>query len=106
MKQNSELLTASKVAQCLDISVKTLNNWYIWFYDDNIEKPKDFPKLPDYIQNYPRGPRYWTPEDIIQLKQFQDWRPTGRAGVMGAVSERYYSRKHTEKEEISDGKTT
>ena len=95
---NKKLLTASKVAQELDISTKTLNNWYIWYYDDTIEKPKNFPKLPDFIQNYPRGPRYWTVEDVVQLKKFQAWRPTGRAGVMGKVSEKYYGNKRQNKE--------
>ena len=102
MNKKDNLLSASKVAQELDISVKTLNNWYIWYYDDMIEKPKNFPKLPDFIQEYPRGPRYWTSEDIVQLKKFQSWRPIGRAGVMGKVSERYYGTRHTKKESSNE----
>ncbi|MBO7212398.1 MAG: hypothetical protein J6V44_15530 [Methanobrevibacter sp.] len=102
IKDNEKLLTASKVAQELDISTKTLNNWYMWYYDDTIEKPKNFPKLPDFIQEYPKGPRYWTIEDVVQLKKFQAWRPTGRAGVMGRVSEKYYGTKRYAKKETKD----
>ena len=102
MVKDKNLLTASRVAQELDISVKTLNNWYIWYYDQNIEKPKSFPKLPDYIQEYPKGPRYWTKDDVNQLKKFQEWRPTGRAGVMGAVSERYYGTKRKKEDKLNE----
>ena len=34
-------ITATKVAQHLDISVPTLNNWYKWYMNDEFDKPKD-----------------------------------------------------------------
>ena len=41
MAENITLLTASKVAGMLDISVRTLTNWYKWYNDPEQEKPKD-----------------------------------------------------------------
>lgn len=90
MTNNTEgMLTASKVANALDISPKTLNNWYKWYFDSAIEKPENFPHLPEYIQLHMNGPRYWTNEDVEKLRIFQSWLPKGRAGVMGAVSCKY-----------------
>lgn len=89
MTNNTNMLTASKVANQLDIAVKTLTNWYKWYQDSSIEKPEDFPRLPEYIQTHKNGPRYWTQEDVEQLKKFQAWIPRGRNGLMGAVSCKY-----------------
>ena len=98
-KVNPNYLSASKVANILDVSVKTLTNWYKWYYDDTIEKNYDFPKLPDYIQEYTNGPRYWTLSDIPMLKKFQEWVPRGRNGVMGKISEKYTSKYWKDKKE-------
>lgn len=102
MQKNKDgLLTACKVSQRLDVSVKTLTNWYKWYYDDTIEKPKDFPALPEYIQDRPNGPRYWLEEDIKQLRKFKNWVPRGRNGVMGRINEVYWS-KNKKKSEDSE----
>jgi len=99
MKNTQEkLLTSSRVAMQLDVSVKTLTNWYKWYYDNSIEKPKKFPKLPEYIQERANGPRYWTQDDVKQLKKFKKWIPKGRSGVMGDISCKYI-RNRKEKEE-------
>jgi hypothetical protein len=89
----SKLLTASKVCNRLDISSRTLDNWYKYMLDDSIEKPAKMPVLPMYIQESIRGPRYWRPEDIPQMKKFKEWVPHGRHGVMGAVNERYWAKE-------------
>lgn len=83
-------LTASKVSQALDISVITLNNWYAWYMNDEIDKPDDMPELPKYEQAYERATRYWNEEDIKLIKIFQEWIPRGRGGVMGAQSSKYW----------------
>ena len=99
------LLTASKVCNQLDISNRTLDNWYRFYNNSDIKKPSKMPVLPQYIQKSVRGPRYWKPEDIPQLKKFKKWVPKGRYGVMGAVNEKYWAKDkrknsggHTESE--------
>lgn len=102
---DDKLLTATRVSYILNIATKTLNNWYKWYYDDSIEKPKDTPKLPDYIQAHKMGPRYWTMEDIPKLKEFQEWIPRGRNGVMGDVSCAYLkSYKQKKQTKLSESK--
>lgn len=86
-------LTANKVAQHLDISVVTLSNWYKWQEGSQYEKPKDFPKLPEYERHGSRGARYWNEEDLPQLEEFQKWIPKGRGGVMGQVSSKFWGAK-------------
>ena len=86
-------LTATKVAQALDISVPTLNNWYRWYLDKDIEKPKNTPILPMYTQTSLRGVRYWDSEDLPALKKFKKWIPRGRAGVMGEYTARFWGKR-------------
>jgi hypothetical protein len=93
MLSNDNMLTASNVANKLNISVKTLTTWYKWYYDNTIEKPKDFPKLPEYIQDHVNGPRYWTESDVKKLEEFKSWIPRGRAGVMGKINSKYWSKR-------------
>jgi hypothetical protein len=95
---NIDMLTASSVANALDISVKTLTNWYKWYQDDSIEKPENFPKLPEYIQYHKNSPRYWTNDDLKMLKKFQEWLPRGRKGVMGDISCKYYRSQRGDEE--------
>lgn len=99
---NEELMTATQVCYVLNIANKTLNNWYRWYYDDSITKPKDFPKLPDYIQTHERGPRYWTKDDIPKLRAFQEWIPKGRNGVMGDISCMYLKEYKKKKNKITN----
>ena len=65
-------LTATKVAQYLDISVPTLNNWYKWYNNPKYEKPKDTPELPAYTQQGKRGTRYWDKADLPKLMKFKN----------------------------------
>ena len=83
-------LSASQVMAKLNISYPTLNNWYKYYLDETIEKPKDMPELPMYQQNGTRGVRLWEASDIKKLKKFKDWIPKGRNGVMGKVSSNYW----------------
>ena len=86
-------LTSTQVCQRLDISSRTLDSWYK-FYRGDFEHPENMPKLPEYTQETSRGPRYWVEEDVKALRQFRDWVPRGRGGVMGRLNEQYWSPEH------------
>lgn len=86
-------MAASRVAQTLDISVQTLNNWYRWYLDTPLEKPKDMPPLPSFEQSHDRGIRYWDSNDIKKLEKFKEWLPKGRAGVMGDYTARFWGER-------------
>ena len=85
-----EKLKAIEIAYELKISVTTLNNWYKWYMDDEMEKPDNVPELPKYEQAGPRATRYWKESDIEKIKKFQNWIPRGGAGVMGEQSAKYW----------------
>lgn len=87
------LLTATKVAQHLDISVPTLNNWYKWYNNQEFEKPENTPELPEYTQEGKRGTRYWDKVDLPKLVQFKKWIPRGRAGVMGESNAQFWGER-------------
>lgn len=81
------LYKIEQIAVILDVSVKTLNNWY-WFKREN--PSTDLAKLlPDYIQESPRSTRYWKQEDIPALMNFKVSVPKGRHGVMGSITQKY-----------------
>jgi hypothetical protein len=99
LRHMHELLSASKVAQHLDISVTTLTNWYKW-YDESIRTntlPSTTPPLPAYLQKTERGPRQWYLQDLPMLESFQKWIPKGRGGLMGDVSSRYWGKRDPRK---------
>ena len=83
-------LSSNKVAQHLDISVTTLNNWYHWYENKQFEKPADMPELPAFSRAGARGPRYWNSADLPKLEAFRDWLPKGRGGVMGDWNARFW----------------
>ena len=86
-------LTATKVAQYLDISVPTLNNWYKWYNNPEYDKPKNTPELPAYTQQGKRAPRYWNKEDLPKLVKFKNWVPKGRAGIMGEHNAQFWGER-------------
>lgn len=90
-------LSANKVAQHLDISVKTLEGWYSWYNNPEMEKPENTPVLPPYEQVGVRTQRWWKEEDLEQLEIFKNWIPKGRGGVMGAYNKRYWSKERQPK---------
>ena len=89
----SKMLTATKVAQYLDISVPTLNNWYKWYSNPEYEKPKNTPSLPEYTQEGKRGTRYWDKVDLPKLVKFKNWIPKGRAGIMGEHNAQFWGER-------------
>lgn len=86
-------VTATKVTQYLDISLRTLDNWYRFYRNASEKKPENMPELPNYEQLGPKATRFWNEEDLPKLMEFKNWIPHGRSGVMGRTNERYWSEK-------------
>ena len=74
-----------QVAEMLGVTPKTVNFWYMWDRNFPSEHTKDIPKLPEYTQEHKRGARYWTNEQVEQLKEFQSYIKKGRGGFMGKL---------------------
>lgn len=99
-------LTATRVAQHLDISVPTLTNWYRWYNNPDYDKPSNVPELPKYEQNGKRATRYWKEEDLPKLIKFRDWVPKGRAGIMGEHNAQFWGdrgKRALKNKEMKDG---
>ena len=82
-----EYYKAVEVALLLDISVPTLNNWYVFKRDNPDNEMAKL--LPDPIQKSNRQTRYWTQSDIAKLIEFKSKIVWGRNGFMGSVTQRY-----------------
>lgn len=93
VKDTVGMLSASQVCSKLNVSVKTLTNWYKWQADDSFEKPKNMPMLPEYYRTHNNGPRFWKKESVKELKAFQEFIPRGRSGIMGEFNQQYWSPK-------------
>lgn len=92
------LIKAVELALLLDISVPTLNNWYV-FKRDNPDS--DMAKLlPDPIQQTARQTRYWKRDDIPKLLEFKSKIVWGRNGFMGSVTQRYAKKGESTNEEV------
>lgn len=91
-EMEEKLITATKVTQYLDITLRTLDNWYR-YQKETEKKPENMPSLPEYVQQGPRTPRFWKESDLPKLLAFKEWIPRGRLGVMGRTNERYWSEK-------------
>lgn len=84
---SDRLLKAVEVALLVDISVPTLNNWYV-FKRQNPDS--DMAKLlPEPIQQTTRQTRYWKDSDIPKLIEFKSKIVWGRNGFMGSITQRY-----------------
>lgn len=86
-------LTASQVAAKLNISVYTLKRWYKWYEQEDVKKlnelvEKGMPTLPQYETIGATKWRYWNKEDVEQLRQFKEWVPHTRGGVMGSLNKK------------------
>lgn len=90
-------LTATKVAQQLGVSNRTLLNWYAWYLNDDIKKEGSIPELPMYEVINNAGTRVWKEEDIPKLVKFKEWVPKGRAGIMGAHNSQYWGKERRER---------
>ena len=88
------MLRLEELAVLIGVSGKTINNWYMFkkkFPDNEYVKI-----LPDFIQQGNRQTRYWKESDVAKLLMFKRSIPTGRNGVMGAVTQKYLKKKNEE----------
>lgn len=97
MFKNRTHLTTMQVCYLLGISPTTLRNWYK-YVNTCQPLPEDCPGLPPYQQENERAPKYWNMVDMHQLYAFQHWIPKGRKGVMGEISQAYWSEKFYKKQ--------
>ena len=88
------LLSPTETACELGISIQTLNSYYK-FKKENPENEVAM-ELPDFIRVGNKKARYWRAEDIEAIRKFRENIPTGRNGILGSVTQRYY---HTSKNE-------
>jgi hypothetical protein len=97
---SERLLKLEEVAILIGSSGKSINNWY-WFKRENPDH-KLAKLLPDFIQDGERQTRKWRRSDIWKLVEFKSKIPTGRNGVMGSVTQRYYHKKAKKKENVNE----
>lgn len=88
---SERLLKAVEVALLIDVSVPTLNNWYV--FKRNNPDNEMAKLLPDPIQKTNRQTRYWKESDIPKLLEFRTKIVWGRNGFMGSVTQRYAKKK-------------
>lgn len=81
------LIKAVELALLLDISVPTLNNWYVFKRENPDNEMAKL--LPEPIQQTARQTRYWKRSDIPKLLEFKSKIVWGRNGFMGSVTQRY-----------------
>lgn len=81
-------LSISKVALLLDVSVITIRRWYIWWENDEFEKPKEL-YLPRYYYMDRRKTKYFKEQDIPHIKKFQEDINGKYKGVMGEFNAVY-----------------
>lgn len=94
--QEERLLKLEEVALRVDVSFKTINNWYM-FRKQNPDN--EYAKmLPNFIQSGARQTRYWRESDIWKLIEFKQAIPQGRNGIMGDITQKYYRKKDNENE--------
>lgn len=86
----SKILTVSEMADEIGVTFWTINRWYKWYENEDINKlnelyKKGMPELPKYQTMGPRKWKIWSEEDIAQMKKFKEFIPNTRGGFMGGV---------------------
>lgn len=84
---NEMRLKINEVALLLDISTKTIDNWYMWKRKNKEHKLAKL--LPDFHPEGNRQTRYWKMMDIPKLIEFKNTIPHGRNGILGDVTQKY-----------------
>lgn len=84
------LLRIEEVAILVNVSVKTINEWYVF---KRTEPDNKYAKMiPEPIRDN-SGRRLWKQTDIDKLIKFHNDIPKGRNGIMGRVTQRYYKNR-------------
>lgn len=84
-----EVMSIARVAQVLDLSTQTLQNWYKWYEDESYVKPQEL-KLPPYKILDKRGTRFFDVNDIPKLLDFKEKLQGEYKGIMA----QYNAEKH------------
>lgn len=91
---SERLLRAEEVALSVGVSVKTLNNWYLF---KRANPDNEYAQMiPECVQQGSRQQRFWKSDDIWKLMQFKQTIPMGRSGIMGSITQKYYHNKKQE----------
>lgn len=96
-------LSSTQVCYLLNITTKTLFNWYKYLNETPADQiPASCPGLPPYIQKKERGPKFWNATDLHKLYAFQQWIPSSRSGVMANISKRCWSKKYLNERKLRE----
>lgn len=80
-------LTASQIANKIEVSVYTVKRWYDWYSklsEEDIKELKEKHKMPELPECELIGAtnwRYWDEKDIEALIKFKEWVPNTRNGI-------------------------
>lgn len=80
-------LTASQVANKINVTSYTIKRWYEFYRDltqdeiENLVNEMEMPRLPEYELAGSRGDRLWDEKDVPLLEAFRDWVPHTKNGV-------------------------
>mgnify|MGYP001785672151 CR=1 FL=1 len=83
----SDKFSTARTAQILDISTNTLKRWYKWYENESYVKP-DGLKLPEPTRDG-RGTRFFTMEQVQELRNFQQNLKTIYRGCMSEFNATY-----------------
>ena len=83
----SDKFSTARTAQILDISTNTLKRWYKWYENESYVKP-DGLKLPEPTRDG-RGTRFFTMEQVQELRNFQQNLKTIYRGCMSEFNAAY-----------------
>lgn len=90
-------ITAAGLADRIGRSVQTIKIWYDWYclpeYAEDRAQYNDIPELPMYVRegSPTRGTRYWTVDQVEQVKKFRDWIIPGRKGQLGRINAKLWN---------------
>lgn len=92
-----KLLRIEEVAVLVNVSVKSINEWYVF---KRTEPDNKYAKMLPEPKRDDTGRRLWRESDVDKFIKFHNEIPKGRNGIMGKVTQRYYKnrgRKNGEK---------
>lgn len=81
-------LTATQVANKVDVSSYTIKRWYKWYEQLDAKeilkyKKTGMPTLPKYESLGTTNWRCWEEDDVPKILEFKNWVPKHKKGVMG-----------------------
>lgn len=80
-----------EMALAVGVSSKTIRNWYKFKRENPTHELSKM--LPDIERDNLRKTMLWKQSDVWKLIQFKEKLPTGRAGIMGSVTQAYVKKE-------------